>query len=86
MGAKMDLPVSFFQIICKQLHIVGSFRYGHGDYEFAISLVERGLVDLKPLVTQRYAFTDALEAFQATKAGKAPDGKAVIKCIIDGPK
>ena len=86
MGAKMTLPVPFFQIICKQLHIVGSFRYGTGDYEFAISLVERGLVDLKPLVTQRYEFADALEAFEATKAGKGPDGKPVIKCIINAPK
>lgn len=71
----MTLPVPFFQIISKQLRIVGSFRYGTGDYEFAISLAERGLVDLKPLVTQRYEFDDALAAFEATKAGKGPDGK-----------
>ena len=75
MGTKMTLPVPFFQIITKQLHVVGSYRYGTGDYEFAISLVERGLVDLKPLMTQQYEFTDALAAFEASKAGRAPDGK-----------
>jgi D-xylulose reductase len=86
MGANLNIPVSFFQMITKQLRLVGSFRYGQGDYEFAISLVERGLVDLKPLATHRYSFKDALEAFEATKKGKGADGKAVIKCLIDAPQ
>jgi threonine dehydrogenase-like Zn-dependent dehydrogenase len=41
----------------------------------AISLVERGLVDLKPLVTHRYKFKDALEAFRMTEKGKDESGK-----------
>ena len=86
MGANLNIPVSFFQIITKQLKMVGSFRYGTGDYEFAISLVERGLINLKPLATHRYAFKDALEAFEATKKGKGSDGKPVIKCLIDAPQ
>jgi hypothetical protein len=52
----------------------------------AIDLVERGLVDLKPLLTHTFKFTDALEAFEITKAGKDKDGKFVIKCVIDGPE
>jgi D-xylulose reductase len=52
----------------------------------AIDLVERGLVDLKPLLTHAFNFTDALEAFEITKAGKDKDGKFVIKCVIDGPE
>ena len=55
--------------------VKGSFRYGPGAYPLAISLVERGLVDLKPLVTQRYAFNDAIEAFETTKNGKDSHGK-----------
>ncbi|KIR67157.1 chlorophyll synthesis pathway protein BchC [Cryptococcus bacillisporus CA1873] len=86
MGAKMTVPVPLFHIISKQLHVVGSFRYGSGDYPLAISLVERGLINLKPLVTQRFKFEDAKEAFEATKAGKDKDGKGVIKCIINGPE
>lgn len=86
MGSTMNIPVSFFQIISKQLNVVGSFRYGTGDYELAISLVERGLVDPTPLITHRYRFEEALAAFEATKAGKGLDGKPVIKCIIDGPE
>jgi hypothetical protein len=51
------------------------FRYGPGSYALAISLVERGLIDLKPLVTHRYEFKDALEAFKVTEQGKDASGK-----------
>jgi L-iditol 2-dehydrogenase/D-xylulose reductase len=80
------VPIPMFAIVTKQLKVLGSFRYGQGDYPLAISLVERGLVDLKPLVTHRYKFTDALEAFELTKKGKDADGKPVIKVIIDKPE
>lgn len=52
----------------------------------AIHLVAQGLVDLKPLLTHTYKFGDALEAFEATKAGRGKDGKFVIKAVIDGPE
>lgn len=70
----MTVPVPLFDVITKQLNVTGSFRYGAGDYPLAISLVERGLVDLKPLVTQRYDFKDALEAFEMTRKGKDDGG------------
>ncbi|GMK57241.1 hypothetical protein CspeluHIS016_0400750 [Cutaneotrichosporon spelunceum] len=80
------VPVPMFAILAKQLRVLGSFRYGQGDYQLAISLVSRGLVDLKPLVTHRYKFQDARQAFDVTKAGKDKDGKTVIKVIIDPPQ
>jgi len=79
------VPIPMFAIVTKQLTVLGSFRYGQGDYPLAISLVERGLVDLKPLVTHRYKFADALEAFELTKKGKDAQGNPVIKVIIDKP-
>jgi hypothetical protein len=33
----------------------------------------------------RYAFEDAIKAFEATKKGVGEDGKAVIKAIISCP-
>jgi D-xylulose reductase len=70
------------------LYLTASFaiRYGPGDYPMAVSLVSRGLVDLKPLVTHRFKFTDALKAFQVTQAGKDEQGQAAIKCVIEGPE
>ncbi|CAK9786460.1 sorbitol dehydrogenase [Cutaneotrichosporon oleaginosum] len=85
MGAP-TIPIPMFAIVVKQLRVLGSFRYGQGDYPLAISLVSRGLVDLKPLVTHRYKFADARKAFDLTKAGKDKEGKPVIKVIIDPPQ
>lgn len=45
----------------------------------AISLVSSGRIDLKPLVTHRFQFRDAVEAFNATKNGKGTDGRGIIK-------
>jgi D-xylulose reductase len=84
MGAP-TIPIPMFSVCAKEIKIIGSFRYGPGDYPLAISLVERGLVDLKPLVTHRYQFEGALEAFETTQKGQDKNGKAAIKCIIDAP-
>lgn len=75
MGSNMTVKVPFFPVISKQLRILGSFRYGMGDYPLAISLVERGLIDLKPLVTQVVEFDQALEAFETTRKGRDENGK-----------
>ena len=83
MGSNMTVPVPLFDVINKQLHVTGSFRYGAGDYELAISLVERGLVKLAPLVTQRFDFKDALEAFETTRKGKDDAGKVCLVVIPD---
>jgi len=63
----------------------GSFRFGPGDYPLAIALVAQGKIDLRPLVTHRFAFTDAINAFKTARAGKSEDGRDLIKAIISGP-
>jgi D-xylulose reductase len=59
--------------------------YQPGDYELGIALAAQGKIDLKPLITHRFTFEQAKEAFQTNRVGKSPDGKAVIKAIISGP-
>jgi len=80
-----DIQIPMTLMLIKEVTIKGSFRYGPGDYPFAISLVSQGKVDLRPLVTHRFPFGQAIEAFKATQAGKSEDGKPVIKAIISGP-
>jgi hypothetical protein len=53
-----------------------------GDYPLAISLVERGLIDLKPLVTQVVEFEHALEAFETTRKGRDENGKVSTCSVI----
>lgn len=81
-----EVTVPITMLLVKELTVKGSFRYGPGDYELAIALVAQDKINLKPLVTHRFKFDDAVEAFQTTKAGKSADGKGVIKAIIDGPQ
>ncbi|KAA1466332.1 xylitol dehydrogenase [Dentipellis sp. KUC8613] len=80
---EITIPITL--LLAKELTVKGSFRYGPGDYHLAIALAAQGKVDLKRMVTHRFAFTDAVTAFQATKAGKSEDGKPLIKAVISGP-
>lgn len=62
----------------KELNVRGSFRYGCGDYDLAISLIMSGRVSVKELVTGRVPFEEAEQAFRDVKAGKG------IKIMIAG--
>jgi len=83
-NSEVHVPITSL-LVGKEIVLKGSFRYGPGDYATAIKLVSSGKVDLKPLVTHRFSFEDAIEAFKATRTGKGPDGVGVIKAVINGP-
>lgn len=84
---KAEIPIG--PVLMKELTFKGAFCYGPGDYPLAIALASSGKVNLKPLVTHRFKFDNANEAFEITRAGKGVDsiGKVanVIKTIISGP-
>jgi len=82
-SAEVQIPITL--LLVKEVKFKGSFRYGPGDYATAIKLVSSGRLDLRPLVTHRFPFKDAIEAFKTTRAGKGADGVGVIKAIISGP-
>lgn len=73
-------------LLSKMVNLKGSFRYGAGVYDMALDLVSSGKIELKPLITHRYDFSQAKEAFQAMVDNKGYDGKPPIKCIIKGPE
>ncbi|KAG1766442.1 putative alcohol dehydrogenase [Suillus occidentalis] len=78
-----DITIDMFAVLCKELVVRGSFRYG--DYPLAIALVALGKVDIKFLVSHHFPFTQACEAFEIIRNGKSPDGKGAIKVMISGP-
>ena len=61
----------------RELTVVGALAY---DLEFseAITLLASRAVDLKPLITHRFALTDIAKAFEVQL-----DASASIKVIID---
>ncbi|KAI4525680.1 chaperonin 10-like protein [Schizophyllum commune] len=80
-----NVTVDIGAIGAKELTLKGSFRYGPGAYKLGIAFVRDGKIDLKPLVSHRFPFDKAAEAFEVNRKGKGPDGKSVIKVMISGP-
>ncbi|KIW24537.1 chlorophyll synthesis pathway protein BchC [Cladophialophora immunda] len=64
----------------RDLTIRGSIRYVAGVYPTAIDLVASGKVQPQKLVTHRFPFEKAEEAFETVKKG----GEGVMKVLIEG--
>ncbi len=61
LGGDMTLPM--MQITAKELVLKGSFRFHH-EYATAISLMQKGLIDVKPLISETVGLKDALKGFE----------------------
>ncbi|KAL4959800.1 uncharacterized protein BDV14DRAFT_212128 [Aspergillus stella-maris] len=64
----------------RDLTIRGSIRYTTGCYPVAVDLIGSGKIDVKKLITNRYTFEQAEEAFELVRQGK----ESVIKVVIQG--
>lgn len=62
----------------KELMVRGCFRYSSGDYELAVGMISRGLIDVKPLISSTSSFEDATVAWEKTAKGEG------IKNLIRG--
>jgi D-xylulose reductase len=69
-----DIPASIF----KEAHIETVFRYAN-NFDRAVNLIASGKVDLKPLITDTYAFADSIAAFERAAKGLAEDVKLQIR-------
>jgi L-idonate 5-dehydrogenase len=61
LGGDMSLPM--MAITAKELELRGSFRF-HTEFETAISLMRKRLIDVKPLITHTVRLDDARSAFK----------------------
>ncbi|WP_373502647.1 L-idonate 5-dehydrogenase [Aestuariivirga sp.] len=61
LGGDMTLPM--MQITAKELVLKGSFRFHH-EYATAISLMQKGLIDVKPLISETVSLQEALKGFE----------------------
>ncbi len=61
LGGDMTLPM--MQITAKELVMKGSFRF-HAEYATAISLMRKGLIDVKPLISETVGLQDAVKGFE----------------------
>jgi len=73
---KIEFPI--VAMSQKELLMRGCFRYGAGDYELAVRLLEKGLIDVKSLITSVTPFEKATDAWEKTSRGEG------IKNLIQG--
>jgi D-xylulose reductase len=62
----------------KEVRIENVFRYAH-QYERAIALMASGKVDLKPLISETFAFKDSITAFDRAVEARPSDVKLQIR-------
>ena len=74
LGGDMSLPM--MAITAKELSLMGSFRF-HEEFATAVSLMRKGLIDVKPLMTHSFSLPDAVKGFEL-----ANDRSAAIKVQI----
>lgn len=73
---KIEFPIGAMSE--KELMVKGCFRYTSRDWELAVSLLTRGLIDVKPLISSTSNFEDATTAWEKTAKGEG------IKNLIRG--
>lgn len=74
-------PMVNFPIVAmseKEIHMHGAFRYGPGDYQVAMDVLEARSIPVRDLVSNIFEFEHATEAWEATKQGRG------IKNMIRG--
>ena len=75
LGGDMTLPVQ--AMTAKELTLKGSFRF-HDEFNTGVSLMQKGLIDVKPLISQTFGLDHAVEAFET-----ASDRSRAMKVQID---
>ncbi|MFQ3790121.1 L-idonate 5-dehydrogenase [Halomonas sp. A29] len=74
LGGDMSLPM--MALTAKELELRGSFRF-HEEFATGVELMQKGLIDVKPLISQSLPIDQAMQAFEL-----ASDRQQTIKMQI----
>lgn len=77
---KSDISVPMTALAEKELRVMGCFRYGSGDFDLAISMLERRQINVRTLISSTVPFEKTTEAWERTRKGEG------IKNLIEGVK
>jgi len=75
LGGDMTLPIN--TIVAKEFDLRGTFRF-HEEFGIAVELLNKGLVDVKPLISATVPYRDAGRAFAL-----AADRSQAMKVLLD---
>ena len=73
-----DPTLSMFYLGEHELRLIGSMMYRHEDYLTAIDYVNKGIVNLKPLVSNRFAFEEYDDAYKFIDTHRETSMKVLI--------
>lgn len=73
-----DPALSMFYLGEHELRLIGSMMYRHEDYLAAIDYVSKGIVNLKPLVSNRFAFEEYDDAYKFIDTHRETSMKVLI--------
>lgn len=77
LGLSGDMTVPMMAVTAKELQLRGSFRF-HTEFFTGVSLMQKGLIDVKPLITHTLPLTKAVAAFEL-----ASDRSQTMKAQLD---
>jgi L-idonate 5-dehydrogenase len=75
LGGEMTLPIN--TIVAKEFDLRGAFRF-HEEFAVAVELLNKGLVDVKPLISATLSYRDSARAFAL-----AADRSQAMKVILN---
>ena len=75
LGGEMNLPIN--TIVAKEFELRGAFRF-HEEFAVAVELLNKRLVDVKPLISRTLPYRDASRAFAL-----AADRSLAMKVLLD---
>jgi D-arabinitol dehydrogenase (NADP+) len=71
------ISISPYEVFSKELKIIGSFAQTHC-FDRAIKVIQKGIVNVKPLITHRFKLDDFAQAID-----QVSNGKGHVKVVID---
>jgi L-idonate 5-dehydrogenase len=74
LGGEMQFPIN--TIVAKEFDLRGAFRF-HEEFAVAVELLNKGLVDIKPLISATLPYRDAGRAFKL-----AADRSQAMKVLL----
>ena len=63
LGLGGDVLIPLVSVTTKELNLKGSFRF-HSEFELAVNMMKKKLIDVNPLITHKIDFKDAVDGFQ----------------------
>jgi L-idonate 5-dehydrogenase len=76
-GLGGDVPLSMNVIVAKEFDLRGALRI-HEEFAIAVELLNKRLIDTKPLISDIFSYRDSLKAFET-----ANDRSKAMKVIVD---